>query len=307
MNDAAGNMTYQSQTQSLLCFGLGFSARHLIARLDRGAWRIAGTVRDGEAAALWRARDVAAYVFDGRTGAGADDAGLEAAIANATHVLVSVPPGAAGDPVLHHFGSALAAAPKLAWIGYLSTVGVYGEHHGGWVDETTTPAPVSQRSRQRLAAEQAWQAMAEKSGKRLVIFRLSGIYGPGRSAIDSVREGRARRIIKPGQRFNRIHVEDIAGALEISMAGRGAAKILNVTDDEPAPPQDVIAHAAELIGAPMPPEIAFDEAQLSEMAKSFYGENKQVRNALMKRDLGFALRYPTYREGLAQLAAAVKT
>lgn len=299
--------TQQARVRSLLCFGLGFSARHLIARLDRGAWRIAGTVRDGEAAAHWRARDVAAYVFDGRTGAGADDAGLEAAIANATHVLVSVPPGVAGDPVLHHFGSALAAAPKLAWIGYLSTVGVYGEHHGRWVDETTTPTPVSQRSRHRLAAEQAWQAMAEKSGKRLVIFRLSGIYGPGRSAIDSVREGRARRIIKPGQRFNRIHVEDIAGALEISMAGRGTATILNVTDDEPAPPQDVIAHAAELIGAPMPPEIAFDDAQLSEMAKSFYGENKQVRNTLMKHDLGFALRYPTYREGLAQLAAEIKT
>lgn len=289
-------------SQTLLCFGLGFSARHLIARLDRQRWRIAGTARDAQAIAAWRAAGVDAVAFDGISGQGAKDAALREAIARATHVLVSAPPDAHGDPVLNHFGDALSDAAALRWIGYLSTVGVYGEHHGGWVDETTRPSPVSQRSRFRLAAEEAWQAFAARTGKRVVIFRLSGIYGPGRSAIDSVREGRARRIIKAGQKFNRIHVEDIARVVEVSMQGRGAAQILNITDDEPAPPQDVIAYAAELVGAPMPPAVDFDEVELSPMAKSFYGENKQVKNALMKSDLGITLAYPTYREGLAQLA-----
>lgn len=287
-----------TRVSSLVCFGLGYSASFLIGQLDRGIWRIAGTVRDGGSAHRWRASGVEAFVFDGTGPA----AGLDERIATATHVLISVPPGAEGDPVLAWHGDALARAHRLTWVGYLSTVGVYGEHHGGWVDENTPAVPVSQRSRYRQAAEDAWKAFAAKSGKRVVIFRLAGIYGPGRSAIDSVREGRARRIIKPGQRFNRIHVADIAKVLEASMSGRGSASVLNVADDLPAPPQDVIGHAAELLGLPPPPEVNFEDAQLSPMARSFYGENKQVRNDLMKRDLGITLTYPTYREGLADLA-----
>lgn len=267
--------------RSLFCFGLGFSARHLIERLDPSDWRIAGTVREAASAESWRANGIDAFAFDGT----APTPGIDAVLAKATHVLVSAPPGPDGDPVLAHYRDALAAAPALDWIGYLSTVGVYGEHHGGWVDEATPTTPVSARSKKRRSAEQAWEAFGEQTGKRVVIFRLAGIYGPGRSAIDSVRQGRARRIIKPGQRFNRIHVTDIANAVLASMEGRGSATILNVTDDLPAPPQDVIAYAAELLGLPPPPEVPFDEADLSPMARSFYGENKQVRNDLMKRDL----------------------
>lgn len=298
MRDA---MTPQTTTKgTLFCFGLGFSARHLVARLDPGQWTIAGTVREAASAESWRARGIEAFAFDGT----APNPGIDVVLSNATHVLVSAPPGPNGDPVLAHYRDALAAAPALEWIGYLSTVGVYGEHHGGWVDETTPTTPVSARSKNRRAAEQAWEAFGQQTGKRVVIFRLAGIYGPGRSAIDSVRQGRARRIIKPGQRFNRIHVTDIANAVMASMQGRGNAPILNVTDDLPAPPQDVIAYAAELLRLPPPPEVAFDEADLSPMARSFYGENKQVRNDLLKRDLGLTLTFPTYREGLADIAAS---
>ncbi len=287
---------------SLFCFGLGFSARHLIERLDRAHWHIAGTVRETEAAQRWLAAGVDAYTFDGT----AKTPGIEAALSAATHVLVSAPPGADGDPVLLHYRNVLAATPGIGWIGYLSTVGVYGEHHGGWVDEATPASPVSARSRHRRTAEEAWEAFANETGKRIVIFRLAGIYGPGRSAIDSVLDGRARRIIKRGQRFNRIHVTDIANALLASMAGKGNARILNVTDDLPAPPQNVITYAAELLGVPAPPEVPFEEAQLSAMARSFYGENKQVRNDLLKRDLGITLTFPTYREGLAAIAKRTK-
>ncbi len=284
---------------SLFCFGLGYSARHLIERLAPAKWKIAGTVREAAPAESWRSDGVEAFAFDGSK----PNPQINPALAKATHVLISAPPGPDGDPVLAHYSDALAAAPALLWIGYLSTVGVYGEHHGGWVDETTPTAPVSARSKNRRAAEQTWEVFSEQTGKRVVVFRLAGIYGPGRSAIDSIRAGRARRIIKPGQRFNRIHVADIANVVMASMAGRGRATILNVTDDLPAPPQDVIAHAADLLRVPPPPEVPFDEADLSPMARSFYGESKQVRNDLMKSDLGLTLAYPTYREGLAAIAA----
>lgn len=286
----------------LFCFGVGFSAQHVAAALDRKTWTIAGTVRDADAAQALRFAGIEAFVYDGVQRSQAIVASLE----RATHVLLSIPPGAAGDPVLRHYRDELAQAPNLQWIGYLSTVGVYGDHDGAWIDETSACTPVSQRSRQRLAAEQEWLAFAATSGKRVVLFRLAGIYGPGRSAIDTVRSGRARRIIKPGQRFNRIHVEDIARVCIASMQGRGSAPIYNVADDEPAPPQDVIAHAAALLDLPLPPAVPFDEAELSPMAASFYGENKSVRNNLMKRDLGITLGYPTYREGLAALALAAR-
>lgn len=289
-------------TSTLFCFGLGFCARHLVARLDRTQWHVGGTVRDAQSAERWCAAGIDAYPFDDT----APTPGIEQALAPATHVLVSTPPGGDGDPVLAHYRNVLAATPGIHWIGYLSTVGVYGEHHGEWVDEATPASPVSARSRNRRVAEQAWETFARQTGKRVVIFRLAGIYGPGRSAIDNVRDGRAHRIIKPGQRFNRIHVADIANAVLASMHGKGNAAILNVSDDLPAPPQDVIAYAAELLGLPVPPGVPFDDAKLSAMARSFYGENKQVRNDLLKRDLGVALIYPTYREGLAAIAQAKK-
>lgn len=293
-------MTFENSDKDdlrLFCFGVGFSARRVIAALDRARWHVGGTTRGSEGVERFGESGTDGYVFDGS----ARNEAVAQALARATHVLISAPPSAEGDPVLRHHFRDLATSPALRWIGYLSTVGVYGDHGGGWVDEATLVAPVSTRSRYRAEAERAWAALGTQSGKRVVIFRLAGIYGPGRSAIDSVASGRARRIVKPGQRFNRIHVDDIAESVLASMAGRGTAPVLNVTDDEPAPPQDVIAYAAELMGAPMPPEIPFEDAELSGMAASFYGENKRVSNALLKSDLGLTLRYPTFREGLAAI------
>jgi nucleoside-diphosphate-sugar epimerase len=223
---------------------------------------------------------------------------LSAALREATHVLISAPPGEVGDPVLNQHSADLAQAPSLRWIGYLSTVGVYGDHQGDWVDETTPPNPVSQRGRRRVGAEEAWLALGADAGARVLIFRLAGIYGPGRSAIDRLRAGTAQRIVKPGQVFNRIHVEDIAEIVHASLSGGGTHAVYNVADDEPAPPQDVIAYAAELLQMPPPPAIAIEDARLSVMAKSFYVENKRISNARAHRDLGIDLKYPNYRLGL---------
>ena len=295
----------------LLCLGLGFSARALVRRLscEEGAdWRFSGTVRDVDAATPDDGQAVELIAFDGT----AHSSALADAIGSATHILVSIPPSADGDPVLQHHRSdiekALADGP-LQWIGYLSTIGVYGDQGGAWVDETTPAQPTSQRSQFRLQAERAWLELmpdTPTAPPAVQVFRLAGIYGPGRSAIDQVRSGRARRIIKPGQVFNRIHVDDIAAVLARAMAGEGTKTIYNLADDEPAPPQDVIALAAELLGQPVPPGIPFEEADLSPMGKSFYAELKRVRNTRIKEDLGVALRYPTYREGLAGIAQAAE-
>ncbi len=283
----------------LLCFGLGYSALATARRLAGMSWRISGTARSGEGVAAITAAGFTGFVFDG-AGAGT---GVSAALGDATHVLVSVPPGAAGDPVLVHLGSELGDARGIKAIVYLSTIGVYGDAGGSWVDETTPPNPQSERSRARLAAEQAWITFCRDKGYRLVILRLAGIYGPGRSAIDSLRAGTAKRIVKPGQVFNRIHVDDIAATAAAALGNPTARGIFNVADDEPSPSQDVIAHAAQLLGVAPPPEIAFADAQLSPMAASFYAENKRVRNHRLKTELGVALRYPTYRQGLAQILA----
>ncbi len=286
----------------LLCFGFGFSAKVLAARLSYEGWRITGTHRTGEGAAPIREPGYEAALFDGNS-ASVD---VVEALQSATHIVISAPPGEAGDPVLVHHGQDIANAPNLIWAGYLSTVGVYGDHGGGWVDETTPASPCSERSKRRLKAENAWLAIEQAGAVRVQVFRLSGIYGPGRSAVEQIKSGRARRIIKPGQVFNRIHVEDIAGALEAAIGQRGSHSIYNVTDDEPAPPQDVIAYAAELLGVAAPPEIAYAEADLSPMAKSFYAELKRVKNDRIKSDLGLQLRYPTYREGIAAIVNAGK-
>ena len=204
---------------------------------------------------------------------------------------------------MRHHARDLAAAPHLKWVGYLSTIGVYGDRQGAWVDEASPVNPANDRSKRRLAAEHEWLALGKSSRKRVEIFRLAGIYGPGRSALEQLKGGTARRIIKPGQVFNRIHVEDLASVLAVAIAGRGQNVIYNVTDDEPSAPSDVITFAAQLLGIEPPPEIPYAKAALSPMAASFYAENKRVRNTRIKKDLGVSLRYPTFREGLRALAA----
>ena len=284
---------------NLFVFGLGYSALHFVRRYRDRFASIAGTVTSSEKAEALKRQGIAAREFapdraDPRIG---DD------LADAECLLICIPTDATGDPVLARFGDAVASAPRLRWIGYLSTVGVYGDHAGARVDETTPPLPNSARTKARLLAESVWRALGAETGIPVQIFRLAGIYGPGRSALDKLRAGTARRVVKPGQVFSRIHVEDIAAVLEASMARPRAGAVYNVADDEPAPPDQVIAHAAELLGMEPPPAVPFEEAELSPMARSFYGDSRRVSNALIKSELGVNLAYPTYREGLRALKA----
>lgn len=283
----------------LFCFGLGYTAEAFAHRVRALGWHVAGTARTAEGTARIASLGYDAFLFDGL--APAPDAAD--AIAAATHVLVSAGPDQAGDPTLRHHGRHLAAAAGLGWIGYLSTIGVYGDSGGQWVDELTMPRPGSERTRRRLAAEDDWLAFGRTYAKTVQVFRLGGIYGPGRSAVDDLIAGTARRIVKPGQVFNRIHVDDIAAVLDAAAHGRGTHTLYNVTDGEPSPPQDVVAHAAHLMGLAPPPEIPFETAPLSPMGRSFYGENRRVASARLREDLGVALRYPSYREGLAAILA----
>ena len=223
---------------------------------------------------------------------------LAPALSRATHVLASAAPDAGGDPFLQAAGDALRAA-RPVWVGYLSTTAVYGDHQGGWVDEATPVNPQSTRARQRVLAESQWLA----TGLPVHIFRLAGIYGPGRGPFEKVRDGTARRVIKPGQVFSRIHVQDIAETLVASISRPNPGAIYNVCDDNPAPPEDVLAHAAHLLGLPEPPAIPYDEAEMTPMARSFYAESKRVRNSRIKDELGVRLNYPDYRAGLAAMLA----
>jgi nucleoside-diphosphate-sugar epimerase len=283
----------------LFCFGLGYSAGVLARTLLAEGWQIAGTTREPEAAASLAARGFDMHVFSRPRPL--DDA--RAALAGATHVLLSVPPDEAGDPVLDLCGAALAAQATLQWAGYLSTTALYGDRGGQWVDETTPPAPAGERGRRRFAAEEGWLDLHRTSGVPVHIFRLAGIYGPGRSALDTVRQGHAQRIDKPGHVFSRIHVGDLAAVLRASMARPAPGTLYNVCDDEPAPQADVIAYACKLLGRAAPPLVPFGAAALSPMARSFYDDNKRVSNARI-RTLGVTLRYPSYREGLAAILAA---
>ena len=287
----------------LFCFGLGFSALTLADRLLRDGWTVAGTCRTEEKRARLAERGLAVHLFD--RGRPLDDAAD--ALAGVTHLLSSVPPDGDGDPVLDHHGPDIAAAAAgrtPQWAGYLYTTGVYGDRDGGWVDEQSALQPTGERGRRRLAAERAWLALGAESGLAVHLFRLSGIYGPGRSALDTVRRGRARRVDKPGQVFNRIHVDDIASILHASIAHPNAGAAYNCADDEAAPPQEVIAHACALLGVEPPPLVPFEDAELSDMARSFYADNKLVRNDRIKAELGVRLKFPSYRHGLAaQLAA----
>jgi nucleoside-diphosphate-sugar epimerase len=283
---------------TLFVFGLGFTGRRFAERARDRFPTIVGTVTEPEAAArLARETGFTVRAF----GPGADDPRIGEDLAACEALLVSAPPGAEGDPVLPRYAEAIAAS-RIGWIGYLSTIGVYGDQQGAWIDETTPPAARSGRSQSRVAAEEGWLDLGARTGKAVQVFRLSGIYGPGRNPIVKVREGRSQRIVKKGQVFNRIHVDDIATTLLASLDRPRAGAIYNVTDDEPTPPQTVIEHAAALAGLPPPPEVDFETADLSPMARSFYGENKRVRNRLIREELGVRLAYPTYREGLAALA-----
>jgi nucleoside-diphosphate-sugar epimerase len=280
-------------------FGLGYAAQRVLARLP--GVEASGATRDPETARAWRRDGVAAWAVDDPAGRPA----LEAALRGAETLLVSAPPDENGDPALQRFGGTIAAAPALARVVYLSSVGVYGDRDGAWVDELSAPAPGSPRARRRLAAEREWRAFAEARGARIDILRLAGIYGPGRNALEKLRRGEARRIVKPGQVFNRIHVDDVAAvAVRLIEAGGRPGGLWNVADEEPAPPQDVVVFAAELIGLAPPPEEDFATARLPPMARSFYDDNRRVDVDKLRRELGYRWLYPTYRDGLRALADA---
>jgi len=276
--------------KTLLSIGHGYSATALSRRLKKSGWRIIGTTRSAEKAERLRTAGIEPLIWPGTP------LPLDAA----THVLTSVSPTETGDPVIAEAGKDLRAATHLDWVGYLSTTGVYGDHAGGWVDETTPLTPSTDRGRARVAAEAEWAQL----GLPLHVFRLAGIYGPGRGPFAKVKSGRARRIIKTGQVFSRIHVDDIGQVLAASIARPDPGAVYNVCDDDPAPPQDVIAHAAKLLGLPVPEAVAFEDAEMSPMARSFYAESKRVRNNRIKDELGVELAYPDYRTGLAAVLKA---
>jgi nucleoside-diphosphate-sugar epimerase len=282
---------------SLLIFGMGYTARALLDAWPADWPRdVTVTTRSPEKARALAEEGLTVRLFPG------DD--LAPDLARARRVLVTAGPEDGQDPVLARLQDDFAAAAgHLDWVGYLSTTSVYGDHGGDWVDETTPLSPDTARGRARVAAEEAWRALHRDAGLPLHIFRLAGIYGPGRGPFAKVRSGKARRIVKPGQVFSRIHVEDIAQVLLASMRQPNPGAAYNVCDDDPAPPQDVIAHAADLLGLPQPPEVPFDSAELGSMARSFYSENKRVRNDRIKSELGVRLAYPDYRTGLAQVLA----
>jgi nucleoside-diphosphate-sugar epimerase len=281
----------------LFCFGLGYTALAFAHRLAAPESLVTGTCRTPEKAAALREAGLSAVLFD------RDRAVDATALHGVTHLLVSVPPDAKGDPVLALHASDIAAMPGLVWLGYLSTTGVYGDRGGGWVDETARLEPTGERGRRRVAAEEGWVKLWRDRGVPVHIFRLAGIYGPGRSALDALRAGTARRIDKPGQVFSRIHVEDLASVLLASMKRPRPGAVYNVCDDDPAPPEAVVACAAKLLGMPPPPLVPLEAAGLSPMARSFFDDNKRVANRLIKTELGIRLRYPDFRTGLAAILA----
>lgn len=280
----------------LIIFGAGFSGRAIAEEMHGRAEWIGGTTRSAEKAEALAASGIVPLLFGGEHLG--DD--LLSAMATATHLVQSIAPTGAGDPLLNLIGNDLAGLfPALRWAGYLSTVGVYGDHGGEWVDEETPCRPVSDRSIMRVTSETAWRDAGASAGVPVAVLRLSGIYGPGRNALVNLAEGKARRLIKPGQVFNRVHVADIAGATAKLMR-EGVAGTFNVTDDEPSPPQDPVVFAADLLGVNPPPERPFETAELTPMARSFYGENKRVANRRLK-SAGYVFRHPNYRKGLTNL------
>ena len=284
--------------KNALVLGHGYTAGFLTPRLRAEGWQVTGTTRD--APDRVRAAGATPLLWPG------DGDGLRAAIAGADAILISAGPDQGGDPVLAAFAQDIAQAHPR-WLGYLSTTGVYGDRNGGWVDEGSELAPSTRRGRDRVVAEQAWQALAVRHGLPLHIFRMAGIYGPGRGPFAKLRAGTARRIVKPGQIFSRIHAEDIAQVLLASINAPRPGAVYNVCDDDPAPPEAVIGHAAQLLGLPLPPAEDYATAEMTPMARSFYAESKRVANDLIKRELGVELIYPDFRAGLAALLRAEET
>lgn len=283
-------------SKHLFCFGTGYVAQHLAKLLLPDGWQVSGTCRSEEKRQMLTALGINAYVWDIGN---AENTAMQM-LRDVTHVLHSIPPDGSIDPLI----PLLTHLPQQpTWIGYLSTTGVYGDHHGEWVDENTPVNPPNVRSQRRVDAETGWLA----SGLPVHIFRLSGIYGAGRSAIDAIKSGTARRVDKPGQYFSRIHVEDIVQTLQASMAHPHPGAIYNLADDEPAAQCDVVAYAAKLLGVEPPLLVPFAQADLSEMARSFYASNRRVKNHKIKRELGITLKYPTYREGLQAILTEEKT
>ena len=280
-------------TKTLLCFGHGYCARALARTLLPLGWRIYGTARAPENLQDLRDQGILPLLWPG--------ADLRPALAQATHLLISVSPQSTGDPVLNALSREIADAAPFEWTGYLSTTGVYGDHDGGWVDEQTPLTPATKRGQYRVAAESQWQDLARAQSLNLHIFRLAGIYGPARGPFAKIQNGTARRIIKPGQVFSRIHVDDIAQTLAASIRRPNPGAIYNVCDDDPAPPQDVLAYAAKLLNMPVPPAEDWDSVEMTPLARSFYAESKRVTNDRIKSELGVSLIYPDYRCGLAAL------
>ena len=280
-------------TNTLLSLGHGFSARELGRRLVPKGWQVIGTTRRPEKFSEFTAEGVAPLLWP---------CDLATALDGVTHLLTSISPDANGDPVMRdHRAAIVAAAPNLQWVGYLSTTGVYGDHDGGWVDELSPTDPATVRGQRRVLAEREW---LDTAGLPTHVFRLAGIYGPGRGPFAKLRRGIAQRVIKKNQVFSRAHVEDIAQVLEASIARPNPGQIYNVCDDDPAPPQDVIEHAAELLGMAPPPAVTFEDAEMSAMARSFYSDSKRVRNDRIKNELGVVLKHPTYKAALRSMLEA---
>ena len=286
------------ENPKLFCFGLGYSSMALARRLMPEGWKIAGTCRSEESAERCRAEAVEVHLFDG---SGPMENAAEA-LQGATHLLSSVPPdGETADPVLEWHYKDISQIQGLEWVGYLSTTGVYGDRNGGWVDEASAQEPTGPRGERRVTAEARWQDLWWDDGLAVHAFRLAGIYGPTRNAIETVRKGKARRINKPGQVFSRIHLDDIVEILYQSMHKPNAGAAYNCCDDNPAPPEEVIAYACELLGVEKPPLLDFETADLSPMARSFYRDNKRVSNQRIKEELGVSLKWPDYRDALKEL------
>ena len=281
----------------LFCFGLGYSVQHLAATLPSDEWQIAGTVRSSEARDRLSERGWEIHLFGGTVPL----ENAASALKGTTHLIDSAPPSANGDPVLLRHAKDIANLTELTWMGYLSTTGVYGDRGGDWVDEDSERTPSGPRGQRRVDAEDRWLDLWRRENVPVHLFRLAGIYGPGRSALDTVRQGRARRLLKPGQVFSRIHIDDIAAVLRASMDAPKPGCAYNLCDDEAAPPQDVITEACRLLDIDPPAEVPFEGAELSDMARSFYRDNKRVSNTRIKEELGVALAWPNYREGLKGL------
>jgi nucleoside-diphosphate-sugar epimerase len=286
------DVAMSAQKKHILFLGFGYSAEALARRLDQSLWRISGTSRSAEGAHRISDLGFEGLIFED----------LKQLDDSTTHIVTSVPPDREGDPALRALTVELQRrATSLQWVAYLSTTGVYGDHDGAWVDENTPLTPNTERGQRRLDAETAWLGLYRHYGLPVHVFRLAGIYGPGQNALVSLRQGKAKRVIRPGQVFSRIHVEDIAGVLLASVAKPRPGRAYNVADDEPCPPQDVITYAAQLLGQDPPPRVAFEDAELSPMARSFFMDSKRVSNARVKQELGYDFAFPNYRTGLNAL------